>query len=131
MDPKDFSWTEDQTITVVNPTDQNFPFKVHNKDYVVGAGQTAKMPGYIAWLYVYGLASKLCQDNREFNRWNEEGFRNTYYDKLVIGADDVVQQVILEPKVEDATDLGANELDTSETPTSMKSGAKRGRPAQS
>lgn len=128
MNPKEFSWAEDQTVTVVNPTDKPFNFKVHNKDYVVQAGQTAKMPGYIGWVYVYGLASQLCQDAKEFGRWNEEGFRKKYYDKVVVGADDVVQQVVVEPTVEDATDLGVGELDTNST---AQSGARRGRSSQS
>ena len=36
-----------------------------------------------------------------FNRWNEEGFRKTYYAQLVIGAEDVVQAVQPEPNIED------------------------------
>lgn len=51
------------------------------------------MPGYIAWVYVYGLATQLAQADGVFNRWNEEGFRQEYYDKLVSGVDAIVQSV--------------------------------------
>lgn len=98
MDPKEFPWTEDQQITVINPTAEIYKFKVHNKEYELGPGKSAKMPGYIAWVYVYGLASKLCQDDHEWLRWNEEGFRQEYYEKVYTGADEVIQAVQVEEK---------------------------------
>lgn len=100
MNPKEFKWSEDQQVTVVNPTKDDFKFMVHSKEYVIGAGRTAKMPGYIAWMYVYKLATKMAINAGDFNRWNEEGFRNKYYDKLVAGTDEVVQTVELDPVVE-------------------------------
>lgn len=98
MNPQDFSWTEDQQVTVTNPTAEDYTFKVHNKEYVLGAGRTAKMPGYIAWVYVYGLSTQLAQADGTFNRWNEEGYRQTYYDKLVSGVDNLVQTIEIEPE---------------------------------
>lgn len=101
MNPADFSWKEDQQITVTNPTSEDFKFKVHNKDYILEAGKTAKMPGYIAWMYVYGQSTKMAQADREFNRWNEEGFRQQYYDKFVAGVDNLVQVVeAVEPEIQ-------------------------------
>ena len=100
MNPKEFSWSADQQVTVVNPTKSDFKFMVHSKEYVVGAGRMAKMPGYIAWVYVNKLATKQATEKGDFIRWNEEGFRKTYYDKLFVGADDIVQTVEIEPQVE-------------------------------
>jgi hypothetical protein len=98
MNPKEFSWTEDQQVTVTNPTSENYKFKVHGKEYELGAGRTAKMPGFMAWVYVYGLASQLAQADGVFNRWNEEGFRQEYYERLVAGYDALVQTVEVEPQ---------------------------------
>lgn len=100
MNPKEFAWSEDQQVTVTNPTGDDFKFLVHSKEYVVGAGQTAKMPGFIAWMYVYKLATKMAIDAGDFIHWNEEGFRKTYYDKIVVGVDNVVQTVEQVPEVE-------------------------------
>ena len=105
MSPKEFNWKEDQQVTVVNPTKDDFKFQVHSKEYAVGAGQTAKMPGYIAWMYVYKLATKMATINGDFIRWNEEGFRNKYYDKLVVGIDDIIQMVEVQPKIEVVEDI--------------------------
>jgi len=105
MNPRDFEWKEDQSITVVNPTKDDFKFKVHSKDYMVAAGQTAKMPGYMAWMYVYKLATQMAIKDKQFLHWNEEGFRQKYYDKLVIAADDVIQTVKPEPQVEDLSQV--------------------------
>lgn len=100
MNPKEFDWSEDQQVTVVNPTKSDFKFQVHSKEYMVGAGRMAKMPGYIAWMYVYKLATKMAIDAGDFLHWNEEGFRKTYYDKLIAGTDEVVKMVAVEPQIE-------------------------------
>lgn len=99
MNPKEFKWSEDQQVTVVNPTKDDFKFQVHSKEYVVEAGRMAKMPGYIAWMYVYKLATKMATEAGDFIRWNEEGFRDTYYDKLVAGTDDLIQKVEVQPVI--------------------------------
>jgi hypothetical protein len=100
MNPKEFGWKEDQQVTVTNPTEEDFRFKVHGKDYMVEKGTTAKMPGYIAWLYVYNLATQMAQKAGDFVHWNEEGFRQQYYDRIVVGADQTVQVVQPEPTIE-------------------------------
>ena len=87
------------------------------------------MAGFIAWIYVYGQASKMAQADGVFNRWNEEGFRQQYYDKFVAGMDSVVQVVEVAPQVEiqtydpPAPGTGANYPDP-------KPQVKRGRPAK-
>lgn len=104
MNPKDFTWKQDQQVTVTNPTENDFKFKVHSKEYLVGAGQTAKMPGYIAWVYVHKLATQMAQKDNAFIHWNEEGFRQKYYEKIAVGADDIVQSFTPEPQVEPLSD---------------------------
>lgn len=123
MDPKEFSWTEDQQVTVTNPTTDTYKFKVHNKEYELGAGQTAKMPGYIAWVYVYGLSTQIAQADGVFNRWNEEDFRKTYYEKLYVGADQLVQTVAVEPQPE-VTVLADDEEEGDEEPVQPTKGVK-------
>lgn len=116
MDPTEFSWTEDQQVTVTNPTTSPYKFKVHNKEYELGAGQTAKMPGYIAWVYVYGLSTQIAQAEGVFNRWNEEDFRVSFYDRLVVGTDNLIQKVVVEPQPE-VTVLADDEEEGDEEPT--------------
>lgn len=132
MDPKQFNWKADQQITVKNPTKDNFRFQVHSKWYEVNAGQTAKMPGYIAWLYVYKLATKMAIEAGDFRHWNEEGFRQRYFDKIVTGVDSVIQTIVPElPPAEtfesdDAVDepddvmTDDEEPETSPTPSGVK-----------
>ena len=115
MNPKEFGWAEDQQVTVKNPTQKDFTFKVHNKEYTVPAGKTVKMPGYIAWVYVYHISAQEAQntnisvdDNKnktsDFSRWNEEGFRQKYFTKFVSGTDSLIQ-TIEEIEPEDAADF--------------------------
>lgn len=117
MNPQDFWWTEDQQVTVSNPTRLPYTFRVHNKDYQLAAGRSAKMPGYIAWVYVYGMASQLCQADGKWNRWNEEEFRKEYYEKVVSGSDPVVEEVALEEQPLVTT------LDDDDQPTDIPSAA--------
>lgn len=113
MNPKDFGWKEDQQVVVKNPTNKAFTFMVHSKSYTVEAGAKAKMPGYIAWVYVNSLATKIAQETNvqtdkdgrrtdDWQHWNEEGFRKKYYEKLVESIDDVVQTVVEEPELVEA-----------------------------
>jgi hypothetical protein len=70
MNPKEFGWSADQNITVQNPTKSPFTFQVHSKSYTVGAGETVRMPGFMAWLFVYNMAELLADKAGEFeNKW--------------------------------------------------------------
>lgn len=130
MNPKEFSWTEDQQVTVANPTSKDFTFRVHNKEYQVGAGKTAKMPGYMAWVYVYNQAVEKAQADKIFSRWNEEELRKEYYEKFVVGSDPVLQ-VQEQPKtgttVLDDPDESEMSGDTEKAPQKV---ADRGRTAK-
>lgn len=119
MNPTKFNWTEDQQVTVTNPTSEDFRWKVHGKDYLLGAGKTAKMPGFIAWLYVYNQAVKAVQADGKFNRWNDEGFQEEYYDRFVVGVDELVQIVEAEPEPE-VTVFGDNTETTANEPVAPK-----------
>jgi hypothetical protein len=100
MKPNEFDWEESQRVTVTNPTKKDYVFKVHSKDYKVEAGETYGLPGFIAWVYVYGLATQMAQADGKWAHWNEEGFRKQYYDKIVVGTDAVIEKVPVAPKIE-------------------------------
>lgn len=137
MNPDEFSWTEDQRVTVTNPTAVPFKWRVHSKEYELGAGQTATMPGYIAWVYVYNQSVRQAQEDGVFNRWNEEDFRPTYYDKFVSGADELIQKVevqeplvqTLDEPVDDTSDSDVTEVPTGGETYTPKV-AQRGRPVK-
>ena len=87
------------------------------------------MPGYIAWLYVYGQATKMAQADGVFNRWNEEGFKKSYYEKFFVGADSLVQVIEpVEPEIQTFEEDPAPGTGVSYTPEHEK--AKRGRPTK-
>jgi hypothetical protein len=111
MNPKDFAWTEEQQITVTNPTAETFTWKVHGKEYQLAAGKTAQMPGFIAWLYVYGQSVKAAQADGKFGSWNDEGFKQTYYDRFFVGADELIKVVEEEPELVQVIDVGEADPD--------------------
>jgi hypothetical protein len=120
MNPKDFDWKEDQQVTVKNPTEEDFKFKVHSKDYVVEAGSSAKMPGYIAWMFVHKLATKMAMDNDDFIHWNEEGFRQKYYSQIVVQTDDLVQTFKPKPKPQNLSTTRPATASTASKPDDKK-----------
>lgn len=130
MDPKQFSWTEDQQVTVTNPTSTDHKFKVHGKEYQVRAGETAKMVGYIAWSYVHGLAFQMVQNDGLIIRWNEEGFRKAYFDKIVVGTDEAVSTVEPEPTIETLSSPVEDDEIVETVIQPMTAEVKRGRPAK-
>lgn len=101
MNPQEFEWQHDQQVTVSNPTKDNFQFQVGGKDYEVKAGKSVKMPGFIAWNYVYHQASQLAQADGVGTLWNEPTTREEYYEKLVVGIDPSVQDVQEEVELEE------------------------------
>lgn len=98
MNPKDFSWSENQQVTVTNPTDEPFKFKVHNKDYQLGARKTGRMPGFIAWVYCYNMGQQLALADGRFDEWNDVSLRQEYYEKVFVDADELVQTIEEEPE---------------------------------
>lgn len=120
MNPKEFGWSDDQQVTVTNPTNKNFTFKVHGKEYEMPANESAIMPGYIAWVYVYKLATQLCLAEGKFLHWNEEGFRKQYYDRIVKSKSPAIQSILPEAKIEavatGVADGEAEPTDTSKRP---------------
>lgn len=114
MNPLEFWWKEDQQVTVINPTDQPYQFKIYGKDYQVGAHKSAKMPGYMAWVYVYGMASQLCQAADKFNRWNEEEFRLEYYQKVVKDVEPLMEEITEEPEPSPIEELGSDDDEPSD-----------------
>lgn len=117
MNPKDFDWGTDQQVTVQNPTSKTHSFQVHSKFYEVGPNETVRMPGFMAWVFVYTLALELAQKAGEYeNKWNDITVRQKYYNKVIVGADELIQKIepVEEPspieKVDNA-DTVANQAD--------------------
>jgi hypothetical protein len=94
MNPKDFDWDQDQQVTVTNPTAKAHSFQVHSKFYEVGPHETVRMPGFMAWVFVYTLALELAQRAGEYeNKWNDASVRQRYYNKVIVGADELIQKI--------------------------------------
>lgn len=119
MNPKEFDWDDSQQVTVTNPTAKNFKFKVYNKEYEVKSGQTVKMPGYHAMLFVHGLAMVMSQDDNVFSSMIDEEFRQSYYNKLIVGRDEMMQTI--EPEQFDDHN---EETEESEVKTPVKRGRR-------
>lgn len=125
MNPKEFDWSESQQITVTNPNADVFIWQVHGKEYSLEAGQSASMPGYLAWIYVYNQACKKAQEDNMWNRWNEEEIRKEYYQKFVAGVQPIMKVVEIEKSPVEVLDD-----DTEGDVDPLKSGPRRGRPAR-
>jgi hypothetical protein len=113
MNPQEFPWTADQQVTVKNTTEHDHHFMVHGKSYLVRAHKASRFAGYIAWIYVYEMAVKQAQADGKFESWNDEGFREPYYQKFVQKVDALAEEVPIEEDIE--ADTG-DEVDLEDTP---------------
>lgn len=108
MNPKDFEWTEEQQVTVTNPTAERFTWQVHGKEYSLEGGQAASMPGYLAWVYVYGQACLAAQAEKMWDQWNDLPIRKEFYARFVAGVQPLmsvtpIEKSLVEP-VADSSD---------------------------
>lgn len=117
MNPKDFDWAENQQVTVTNPTAEPFTWQVHGKEYSLGPGLSASMPGYLAWVYVYNQATKMAQADKKFDQWNDIPVRKEYFAKFVAGVQPIIQEVTVEKSLVETLD----DTDTPELPTGGES----------
>lgn len=137
MNPKDFDWSESQQVTVTNPTAIAFTWQVHGKEYTLEAGQSASMPGYLAWVCVYGQACLAAQADKKWDQWNDIPVRQEYYGKFVAGVQPLMQTVKVEKSLvetvdDDPGDIGKEGLPTggtTYTPGSEKAGKNVSKPA--
>lgn len=104
MNPKDFDWTEAQQVTVTNPTSEPFIWQVHGKQYTLEAGQSASMPGYLAWVYVYGQSTKMAQEDKRWGEWNDIPVRKEYFAKFVAGVQPIIRTVQIEKSLVETLD---------------------------
>jgi hypothetical protein len=102
MDPKDFGWTHDQIVEVVNPTAEPFRFQVYSKTYEVPAGKTVEMIGFIAWKYVNDIARQVANEKGHGADMLDDEKRRTHFEKYIVGTHEVmreVKEVEAEPEV--------------------------------
>lgn len=100
MSPKDFDWTHDQTVVVSNPTEHDFRFSVHSKEYMIRAGKTAELPGYIAWSYVDGIARHVANEKGQGQDMIDPVKRLEHFDKYIVGINELVREVADEEEPE-------------------------------
>lgn len=100
MNPREFGWDRDQQITVKNPTKNDFKFQVNSKYYQVNAGKSAKMPGFIAWTYVYKISQQMALEAGDFQHWNDINVRKRYFSNVVVDKGQLIQSVDEQPEPE-------------------------------
>lgn len=86
-----------QMITVINPKDEEWPFMVEGRHYVIGPRGQERFPGPIANVYLDIMSKILAQDDDRLGYMGDPNLRKIYYDKLTIDVEDLVPQASAVP----------------------------------
>lgn len=96
-----------QIITVVNPRDEDYKFTMvvdtglnaltgkpgtESRKYMVKAGDNQRFPGTIANMYLDQMTRLVAQDEDKIQHLIDFALRAEYYDKLIAGKEDLIQQ---------------------------------------
>lgn len=95
LSTKDFNdkywYTPLQMVTVINPTDRDFPFMVEMRNYMIRAGATERFPGVIANVYLEQMAGIMAQDDDNFGHMSDPTLKAQYYEKLIVDIESLVE----------------------------------------
>ncbi len=104
-----YGFTNFQTVTVLNPTKDDYEFQImvdvgvdrstgklrtDAKKYLVKAGEMERFPGYVANMYLDGMAKKLAQEDPKLGLGAVVNFhtRAKLYDDLIADVDDLLNK---------------------------------------
>lgn len=95
---KKYWYTPLQMVTVINPTENDFPFMVEMRNYMIKAGATERFPGIIANVYIDQMAKILAQEEDNFGHMSDPTLRAQYYDRLIVDVENMVQDYVPTPE---------------------------------
>ncbi len=81
-----------QMVTVVNPTEKDFPFMVEMRHYMVRAGEQESFVGPIANLYLNHMTKTIAQDEDRLEMLADVTYMASYYKQLIIEVKDLAPQ---------------------------------------
>jgi hypothetical protein len=81
-----------QMVTVVNPLEQDWPFMVEMRHYIIKKGAKERFPGVIANVYLDQMSKILAQHDEQLGNMADPELKKIYYDKLIVSVDSLVQE---------------------------------------
>jgi hypothetical protein len=109
VEEKDFNdkywFPNTKVVKVVNPRDEDFVFqstietgidittgkmRTESRKYRVAAGASEKFPGTVANIYLDQVSKLIAQDDDKIQFIIDFALRAQYYDKLIVGVDDIL-----------------------------------------
>jgi hypothetical protein len=89
---KYYWFTSLQMVTVINPTEEDYPFMVEMRHYMVRAGQKESFVGPIANIFLNHMSKKLAQDNGRLEMMADLTYLAASYKDLIIEVKDLAPQ---------------------------------------
>ncbi len=81
-----------QTVTVVNPLEEDWPFMVEMRHYIIRKGAKERFPGVIANVYLDQMSKILAQHDENLGNMADPDLKKIYYDKLIVSVDSLIQE---------------------------------------
>ena len=88
-----FYWfTSLQMVTVTNPTEEDFPFMVEMRHYMVRKGQQESFVGPIVNVYLNHMAKTIAQNENRLEMLADVTYLASYYKNLIVEVKDLAPQ---------------------------------------
>ena len=85
-------------VTVINPRKEDYNFLVEGRPYSIKAGSKKRFPGQIANVYIDHMIKLVAQDEKKIQFLVDPALREKYYQKLIIGVDDLIDPTMPDSK---------------------------------
>jgi hypothetical protein len=89
---KYYWFTSLQMVTVVNPTEEDYPFMVEMRHYMVKAGEKESFVGPIANIFLNHMSKKLAQDDNRLEMMADLTYLAASYKNLIVEVKDLAPQ---------------------------------------
>lgn len=81
-----------QMVTVVNPLEEDWPFMVEMRHYIIKKGAKERFPGVIANVYLDQMSKILAQHDENLGNMADPELKKIYYDKLIADVENLIQE---------------------------------------
>lgn len=97
LDKKTFNrnywFTSLQIVEVVNPLQEDYPFMVEMRHFIVKKGANERLPGVIANVYLDLMGKILAQGDDKLAYMADPALMKVYFDKLIVNVESLVPEV--------------------------------------
>ena len=94
MQPSE-TFTADDIVTIKNIDGEAFEFTLYGETYLIPAGESAPMPGYMAAHAIKHMIDEMMQKDGKTRLTNQPNERKLYYERIFVGVEKTLKPKII------------------------------------